>query len=202
MRNFAHLRRILLSMGRHLSYANVTATIAVFVALGGTSYAIAKLPNNSVGSKQIKTGAVGKSEIRRGAVRSKQLHDGSVSLRDMSASAKNSLRGQTGAAGPPGPPSVPYSAAVDSGARVRSATGGHTAPGRRTIGSGDYALSFDRDMTGCYAVASLSRVPGGIVTMPNGGEIVTETTAVGVNVHTRNSSGQPADLPFHVLISC
>ena len=41
-----------------LTYANVMATIAVFIALGGVSYAALKLPKNSVGTKQIKNGAV------------------------------------------------------------------------------------------------------------------------------------------------
>jgi hypothetical protein len=41
-----------------LTYANVMSTIAVFVALGGVSYAAVKLPNNSVGTKQIKNKAV------------------------------------------------------------------------------------------------------------------------------------------------
>ena len=39
----------------HLSYANVMATIAVFIALGGTSYALTALPRNSVGPKQIRS---------------------------------------------------------------------------------------------------------------------------------------------------
>ena len=185
----------------HVTSAHVIALLALFVAMGGTGYAALKLPKNSVGSKQIRSSAVGNAEIRRGAVRSKQLHDGSVSLRDLSGKTKTTLRGQQGVTGPPGPPSVPYSAAVTSGAVVRSTTGGQIFE-THAIGSGRYVLSFGRDMTACYAVASLSRVEGGPVTMPNGGEIVTETTAVGVNVHTRNSSGQPTDLPFHVLISC
>ena len=46
-----------------LSYANVVATLALFIALGGTSYAALKLPKNSVGSTQIKTGAVHTGEI-------------------------------------------------------------------------------------------------------------------------------------------
>jgi len=35
------------------SYANVMATVAVFLALGGAAYAATKLPKNSVGTKQI-----------------------------------------------------------------------------------------------------------------------------------------------------
>jgi hypothetical protein len=44
-----------------LSYANVVATIALFVALGGGAYAIT-LGRNTVGSKQLKPGAVKKKD--------------------------------------------------------------------------------------------------------------------------------------------
>jgi hypothetical protein len=37
----------------HLTYANVVATIALFIALGGASYAAFHLPKNSVKSKNI-----------------------------------------------------------------------------------------------------------------------------------------------------
>ena len=43
-----------------LSYANVTASLALFVALGGTSYAAVTLPRNSVGQKQLRDHAVGR----------------------------------------------------------------------------------------------------------------------------------------------
>jgi hypothetical protein len=41
-------------IARHLSYANVTAALALFVALGGISWAAVVLPNNSVGTTQLK----------------------------------------------------------------------------------------------------------------------------------------------------
>lgn len=37
-----------------LTYANVTATLALFVALGGTGYAATQLPRNSVGKAQLR----------------------------------------------------------------------------------------------------------------------------------------------------
>lgn len=40
------------------TYANLTATLALFVALGGTSYAVTQLPRNSVGTAQLRNGAV------------------------------------------------------------------------------------------------------------------------------------------------
>jgi hypothetical protein len=45
---------VLSKLRASLTYANVMATVAVFVAVGGTSYAVAQLPRNSVGSKQLK----------------------------------------------------------------------------------------------------------------------------------------------------
>ena len=41
-----------------LTYANVMATIAVFIALGSGAYAAVQLPKNSVGTKQLKKGSV------------------------------------------------------------------------------------------------------------------------------------------------
>lgn len=41
-----------------LTYANVVATLALFIALGGASYAAIVLPANSVGPRQLQTAAV------------------------------------------------------------------------------------------------------------------------------------------------
>ncbi|MBS1880775.1 MAG: hypothetical protein JST31_14790 [Actinobacteria bacterium] len=65
-----------------LTYANVVATIALFVALGGASYAATQLPKNSVGAKQLKTGAVTPPKL--------------------SKKAKAALAGARGAQGAPG----------------------------------------------------------------------------------------------------
>jgi hypothetical protein len=50
-----------------LNYANVIATIALFIALGGAAIA-AGLPKHSVGPKQLKKGAVTPAALRKGAV--------------------------------------------------------------------------------------------------------------------------------------
>jgi len=39
-----------------VTYANVVATLALFLALGGGAYAAFKLPANSVGTRQLMTG--------------------------------------------------------------------------------------------------------------------------------------------------
>ena len=51
------------------SYANVTASIALFVALGGTGYAAIKLPLHSVSAKYLQDG-----EQRNRRSRARQSH--------------------------------------------------------------------------------------------------------------------------------
>jgi len=48
-----------------LSYANVMATIAVFVALGGAAYAVTLAPKNSVNSRAIINGQVKAVDLHR-----------------------------------------------------------------------------------------------------------------------------------------
>jgi hypothetical protein len=61
-----------------LTYANVIATLALFIALGGASYAAVKLPKNSVGTKQIKNGAVTGAKIKNGTVTGSKIAPGSI----------------------------------------------------------------------------------------------------------------------------
>jgi len=72
--------------------SNAIGYLALFVALGGTSYAATQLPRNSVGTNQIQTSAVTSAKVK----------DGSLFTRDFSASAKAALKGATGAKGDKG----------------------------------------------------------------------------------------------------
>ena len=70
-----------------LSFANVTSTLALFLALGGTSYAAATLPTDSVGKGQIKSNAVGKSEIASNSVGTSELRNSGVAAADIKSGA-------------------------------------------------------------------------------------------------------------------
>jgi hypothetical protein len=59
--------------------------VAVFVALGGSSYAAITLNNNSVTSKHIANGAVKRPDIGRSAVNSAKVADGSLLGADFQA---------------------------------------------------------------------------------------------------------------------
>jgi hypothetical protein len=79
-----------------LTFANVTSLIALFVALGGSSYAALQLPNNSVGGKQLK----------KNAVTSPKVKPGSLLLSDFRRSQHSALRGPQGVPGAPGPQGI------------------------------------------------------------------------------------------------
>jgi hypothetical protein len=58
---------------------NLIALVALFIALGGTSYAATQLPSKSVGTKQLKAGAVTAAKIKAGAVSTAKIKAGAVS---------------------------------------------------------------------------------------------------------------------------
>jgi Collagen triple helix repeat (20 copies) len=79
------------------------ALIALFVALGGTSYAAIKLPANSVGSKQLRRGAVTPSKISARTARLLRGRRGPAGPHGpQGAVGKTGARGKTGSRGPRG----------------------------------------------------------------------------------------------------
>jgi hypothetical protein len=76
---------------KHVSFANVIACVALFVALGGTAVA-ATLARDSVGAPQIRTDAVRSPELAPEAVRSSELQDESIKLADVASGTVSALR--------------------------------------------------------------------------------------------------------------
>jgi Collagen triple helix repeat (20 copies) len=84
---------VLARLRSKLTYANVIASLALFVALGGVSWAAVTLPANSVGKRQLK----------RSAVTSEKVANGSLKKADFAAGQlPTGQRGPTGATGPAG----------------------------------------------------------------------------------------------------
>lgn len=91
-----------------LTYANVISSLALFVALGGTSYAAL-----SVTGKNVKNGSLTGADLKDGSVKNADLGKGSVRLDRLNSAAVQSLkgapglpgaRGQVGPQGPGGSP--------------------------------------------------------------------------------------------------
>ncbi len=75
--------------------------MALFVALGGASYAAIKIPRNSVGAAQIKKNAVTSAKIKKNAVTSAKVKDRSLLAKDFKAGQiPAGAKGDTGATGP------------------------------------------------------------------------------------------------------
>src|SRR5436190_437883 len=68
-------------LGARATYANVVATLCLFVVLGGGAYAATQLPAHSVGTKQ----------LRRGAVTSAKIKDHTITGRDVDTSRLGSV---------------------------------------------------------------------------------------------------------------
>lgn len=114
-------------MRRKLSYSNVVATAALFIALGGGAYAAIKLPANSVGTKQIKDAAITPAKLSKAARGSLKGSPGA--------------QGAQGAQGPAGPagPSDLYQAPDNSEVLIVSLAE-KTAVASLTVPAGSYLL--------------------------------------------------------------
>ena len=182
-------------MRQHLTYANVMATVAVFIALGGTSYALT-LPRNSVGASQIRENAVGASELRRGAV-TEHGDQGSRATRPRSHPRSPSVaarsRGPRAAWARWEPRASTIFATIDSaGARLR---GNATSSEQADIGG--MIVGFAQPVGSCVATATLTPPA------PPLGHITTEPSSDGrVLVRTWDASGTPVALPFNLIVAC
>src|SRR6266508_2178072 len=76
-----------------VSYANVTATLALVVAVSGGAYAATALPAGSVGTTQLQNGAVTNPKLATGAVTSSKVLDRSLYLADLAPGQVLNWRG-------------------------------------------------------------------------------------------------------------
>lgn len=128
-------------IARQLSYANVMATLGVFIALGGASYAAVSLPAHSVGAKQLKRNAVTASTLKPGAVGSAKVKNGSLQRADFAnGTLLEGPQGDPGPKGDPGPQGVPgpFPDALPSGKTVSGAfdVEGSTSAGGQVVTGG------------------------------------------------------------------
>jgi hypothetical protein len=78
-----------------LTYSNVMATIATFIALSGASYAAVKLPVNSVGARQLKTGAVTGAKVKDGSLGGADIDAASLGTVPNAAHAQTATTAQS-----------------------------------------------------------------------------------------------------------
>jgi Collagen triple helix repeat (20 copies) len=103
---------------RRFGFANIVSLLALFVALTGGAYAALQLPNNSVGTPQIKNGAVTLHKISHGAQH-----------------ALHGVRGPKGNAGPQGPQGPQGSKGPQGAQGTRGPQGLKGSPGTSVFAS-------------------------------------------------------------------
>jgi hypothetical protein len=160
-----------------ITYANVVATLALFIALGGTSVAAIQLGKNSVRAKQIAPGAVGTSEVKDRALKrvdfaKGQLPDGGLKnlvVREFSTTVPYMCTDTGG--GLPGVPTI-----INCTTNVTSVTA-TCQPGERPI----------------FATAGGTPEPvGGPPT----------TVKIAVSPFTVGTAAGPKDLPVNATLIC
>jgi hypothetical protein len=95
------------------------ALLALFVALGGTSYAVIRLPARSVGTRQLQNNAVTGAKVKNGSLKAVDFANGQLPA---GATGPQGPKGDSGATGPQGPAGADGSAVAY--AYVNNAAGG------------------------------------------------------------------------------
>jgi hypothetical protein len=115
-----------------ITYANVVATLALFLVLAGGSAFAAKhmLAQNSVGTKQIKNSAITGAKIKNGAITGAKLAPGSIGGASVNASALGTVPSATHAANADHATSAGQ---ADSAARATTAERVESLPGPEAL---------------------------------------------------------------------
>jgi hypothetical protein len=134
-----------------LTYANVVASLALFIALGGTSYAVSELEKNSVKSENIGKEQVRAADIAKKAITTPKVKDFSLLAKDFKAGqlpagpvgpqGKTGDKGTMGAKGAQGAPGLSelervYASGVGNNSDSPKSTTATCAPGKVAISAG------------------------------------------------------------------
>jgi len=158
------------SLRRRLSYANVAATLALFVALGGTSYAAL-----TITGKNVKNSSLTGADVKNSSLKTSDIKNSSLLAQDFKPGQQlagpEGPKGATGTTGATGAPGAPGGAA-----NVITRTSSVSAPvgvndfsvpclaGEKAVGGGATGPSADPEVT----VAGTFPSPATAGTTPTG----------------------------------
>jgi hypothetical protein len=146
-------------LARHVA-GNAVAWIALFVALGGASYAAVRIPANSVGTRQLKRNAVTSSRVKDRSLVAKDFRSGQL---PKGATGAAGAKGDPGATGPIGPSSA-TEAFVD-GAITANAGAATTIATLNGLAAGAYVITaktVGRSTTANDVESSCTLTAGGV----------------------------------------
>jgi hypothetical protein len=206
-----------------LTYANVMATIAVFIALGGSSYAALRITGKNV-PRDALTGADIKDltgrDVRNNSLTGADVRDlTSADVANGRLLAEDFAPGQLpqGRQGDPGPPGAPATrlfayVRVNAAPPALEVVYGSGATGVQTAGAGVFDVSFNRSLTNCVAIATAgmgspaggdadfdARDTAGVLVDPG---VTPGPLANVARVFVSNLAGTPVDRSFFIAAFC
>ena len=188
-----------------LTYANVMATIAVFIALGGASYAAIKLPKNSVGTKQLKNGAVTPAKLSGAAKQTMTGPAGPTGPKGATgargatgatgATGAKGERGEKGEKGATGDAATKLFAEVGENGELLKSSGVTSAAFKGTLGA--YSVTFNTNVSACVAmVTGVGQEPGVF------GTVVRTSSPDTLEVFMHSSKTEFEDAGFSIAVFC
>jgi hypothetical protein len=181
------------SIGSRFTYANVMATIALFVALGGGAYAAVALPANSVGTRQLRNRAVTPAKVAPKTIALFRGRKGGLGPAGPKGDAGSAgPKGDTGATGPTGPSNAYFADSSTTAAAV-------------TVPAGDYAVSAEGGFVGGTTAGTGACL---LYATGSGAPTVTSDQNIGVTIPASGdaeaSAGGVAHLPSggQLSVSC
>ena len=169
---------------------NVVGYIALFVALGGSAYAAASLPANSVGTKQLKNGAVKGKKLAKGAVTGAKVANNSLTGKQINAATLGAVPNAHHASSAT---NANHASGADSATNATNATslGGSPASaylkGSDSIAAGDLGGTYSAPTLnpGSVGTSTFGAIPGARATNSTA-ENVTDTTLTTLTFDTND----------------
>jgi hypothetical protein len=169
------------------SPAMVVALVALFMALGGSAYALvitgASIKNGSVTGKDIKNRSLSGSDVKGNRIGGKAIKESSLGT-------------------------VPGATVADGMARFAVVTAAGVSARNRGVTSitrtsaGRYQVIFDRDVRNCAYIATIGDPGAAAISTGEIGTRALGSNVNGVVVATGNDNGNAADRPFHLIVPC
>jgi hypothetical protein len=180
-----------------LTYANVIATLALFLALGGgAAFAAATLGKNTVGTKQLKRNAVTGAKVKNGSLAAEDFGTGQLPAAARGPMGERGPAGERGQQGAPGATDVVVRYGTESKPK-QNEVGDSVAsclPGEALTGGGFDLLSEPEehviDVEASGPIAGEAEVEGEVVYLPP------SDGAPASAWHVKIANGEPSDTVF------
>ena len=167
---------------RHLTYANVMASIAVFIALGGIGYAATSINGNKIVKQTI-----GAGKLKHKTLTGYQINTNKLGVVPSAKRAAHTYWAVVN--NPANPTNATLARFSDAGISVVEA-------------GGSVNVIFPVNVAGCANVAGRNNAG---TSVPGAGYAQTNTSAANPNaieVRTRDEKGAEADADFHLIVVC